>query len=85
MQKVILNLCTHQFTNSLEYSWSSHVYNMENLVFGPMPKWSQFTEFFLTKSYQQILAEKEKKQIQETKRIVGELAEAQINTAVRIY
>ena len=58
---------------------------MENLAYDPMPKWSQFTEFFLTKSYKRILAEKEKKQIQETKRIVGELAEAQINTAVRIY
>ena len=58
---------------------------MENLVFDPMPKWSQFTEFFLTKSYKPILAEKEKKQIQETERIDGELAKARINTAVRIY
>ena len=67
MQKVILNLGTHKFTNNLEYSWLSCVYNMENLVFDPMPKWSQFTEFLLTKSYKWILAEKEKKQIQETK------------------
>ena len=57
MKKVILNLDTHEFAISLEYSWSSHVHNIENLVFDPLPKRSQFTDFFLTKSYKQMIAE----------------------------
>ena len=62
MQKVIVKLGTHEFANSLEYSWSCYLHNIENLAFDPMPKWSQFTKFSLTKYYKQILAEKEKKQ-----------------------
>ena len=64
---------------------SLNVYSIENLVFNPMPKWSEFTEYFLTQSYKHMLAEKVKKQIQKkSKRMVGELAEARTDTAVRI-
>ena len=85
MQKVIVKLGTHEFANSLENSWSSRVHNMENVVFDPISKWSQFIDIFLTKSYKLMLAKKEKNPIQESKRMAGKLAEAGTNIAVCIY